>query len=74
MGKVHTRKRAPALSPKRHSLFAGSGVKTKTSRCRNDFSTDISHSRHAELVSASRLEAASRVEDWTLKQVQGDED
>jgi hypothetical protein len=29
---------------------------------------------HAELVSASRLEAAERVEDWTLKQVQHDGD
>jgi hypothetical protein len=29
--------------------------------------------RHAELGSASRLEPAERMEDWTLKQVQGDD-
>jgi hypothetical protein len=29
--------------------------------------------RHAELVSASRMEAAERVEDWTLNRVQGDD-
>jgi hypothetical protein len=29
--------------------------------------------RHAELVSASILETAVKVTEWTLKQVQGDE-
>ena len=32
----------------------------------------ITHSRHAELVSASMPETSGRAETWTLKQVQGD--
>jgi hypothetical protein len=44
--------------------FGGNGGNTQKQEIRT--------SRHAELVSASTVDAASRVADWTLKQVQGD--